>query len=223
MVLQARTNLRWMLEGVTLAGPGHGLHRRDVVIGRDSIVYPTCAERGNTTWRRVLRVSRVPASWTAAPRQRRCDQGLLRSSRTAGSRTGPPWALRPSPARHRPQRRLAHRQFRRGQEVRHRRGEQRQTTWPTLGDATVGRNVNIGAGVITCTMTGTEAPGPVHRRTACSWEATSSSLRRSGSAGTRSWPPAPRDPRTDRAGGSVCHQPRAPGDPGKAWQDAGRG
>ena len=59
----------------------------------------------------------------------------------------------PAP-RHAARRRRAHRQLRRGEGEHDRRRAPRRTTSPTSATPTVGRNVNIGAGTITCNYDG---------------------------------------------------------------------
>ena len=122
------------------------------------------ARRGD---RRQLRLRR--RGHAGRPRQHRCqlraqERARCRrdraSSRSATSRTRdigarlPHRSLRAHPPGHRARRGRAHRQLRRGQGEQHRAKAPRRTTWPTSATPKSGRNVNVGAGTITCNYDG---------------------------------------------------------------------
>jgi len=153
MVLQARTNLRWMLEGVTLPDPATVFIGADVVIGRDSIVYPSVRLEGKTT---------LGEGCTVYPGSRIVDSTLgsgvvikdccvIEDSRIEDRASVGPFAhLRPGT--------ILGAGSRIGNFVEVKKsviGEgSKANHLAYLGDATVGRDVNIGAGVITCNYDG---------------------------------------------------------------------
>ncbi|NTW64787.1 MAG: bifunctional UDP-N-acetylglucosamine diphosphorylase/glucosamine-1-phosphate N-acetyltransferase GlmU [Nitrospirae bacterium] len=153
MVLQARTNLRWMLEGVTLPDPATVFIGADVVIGRDSIVYPNVRLEGNTT---------LGEGCSVYPGSRIVDSALgsgvvikdccvIEDSRIEDRASVGPFAhLRPGT--------VLGAGSRVGNFVEVKKsviGEgSKANHLAYLGDATIGRNVNIGAGVITCNYDG---------------------------------------------------------------------
>ncbi|NTW58097.1 MAG: bifunctional UDP-N-acetylglucosamine diphosphorylase/glucosamine-1-phosphate N-acetyltransferase GlmU [Nitrospirae bacterium] len=153
MVLQARTNLRWMLEGVTLPDPATVFIGADVVIGRDSIVYPNVRLEGNTT---------LGEGCSVYPGSRIVDSALgsgvvikdccvIEDSRIEDKASVGPFAhLRPGT--------VLGAGSRVGNFVEVKKsviGEgSKANHLAYLGDATIGRNVNIGAGVITCNYDG---------------------------------------------------------------------
>ncbi len=153
MVLQARTNLRWMLDGVTLPDPATVFIGTDVIIGRDTIVYPNVRLEGTTT---------LGEGCTVYPGSRIADSTLgsgvvvkdccvIENSRIADKASVGPFAhLRPGT------------ELRTGARIgnfvevkKSVIGEGSKANHLSyLGDATIGRNVNIGAGVITCNYDG---------------------------------------------------------------------
>jgi len=153
MVLQARTNLRWMLEGVTLPDPATVFIGTDVVIGRDSIVYPNVRLEGKTI---------LGEGCTVYPGSRIVDSTLgsgivikdccvIEDSKIEDKASVGPFAhLRPGT--------VLGAGARIGNFVEVKKsviGEGSKANHLSyLGDATIGRDVNIGAGVITCNYDG---------------------------------------------------------------------
>ena len=153
MVLQARTNLRWMLEGVTLPDPATVFIGTDVVIGRDSIVYPNVRLEGKTI---------LGEGCTVYPGSRIVDSTLgsgivikdccvIEDSKIEDKASVGPFAhLRPGT--------VLGAGSRIGNFVEVKKsviGEGSKANHLSyLGDATIGRDVNIGAGVITCNYDG---------------------------------------------------------------------
>jgi len=153
LVLQARTNLRWMLEGVTLPDPATVFIGMDVSIGRDSIVYPNVRLEGKT---------RLGEGCTVYPGSRIVDSTLgsgvvikdccvIEDSRIEDRASVGPFAhLRPGT--------VLGAGSRIGNFVEVKKsviGEgSKANHLAYLGDATIGRDVNIGAGVITCNYDG---------------------------------------------------------------------
>jgi bifunctional UDP-N-acetylglucosamine pyrophosphorylase / glucosamine-1-phosphate N-acetyltransferase len=153
MVLQARTNLRWMLEGVTLPDPATVFIGTDVVIGRDSIVYPNVRLEGKTTLGEGCSVypgSRIVDS-TLGSNIAIKDCCVIEDSRIEDRASVGPFAhLRPGT--------VLGAGSRIGNFVEVKKsviGEgSKANHLAYLGDATIGRNVNVGAGVITCNYDG---------------------------------------------------------------------
>ena len=153
MVLQARTNLRWMLEGVTLPDPATVFIGADVVIGRDSIVYPSVRLEGKTTLGEGCAVypgSRIVDSTLGSGVVIK-DCCVIEDSRIEDRASVGPFAhLRPGT--------ILGAGSRIGNFVEVKKsviGEgSKANHLAYLGDATVGRDVNIGAGVITCNYDG---------------------------------------------------------------------
>ena len=153
LVLQARSNLRWMLEGVTLPDPATVFIGMDVSIGRDSIVYPNVRLEGKTT---------LGEGCTVYPGSRIVDSTLgsgvvikdccvIEDSRIEDRASVGPFAhLRPGT--------VLGAGSRIGNFVEVKKsviGEgSKANHLAYLGDATIGRDVNIGAGVITCNYDG---------------------------------------------------------------------
>jgi len=153
MVLQARTNLRWMLEGVTLPDPATVFIGADVVIGRDSIVYPNVRLEGKTTLGEGCSVfpgSRIVDSTLGSGVMIK-DCCVIEDSRIQDRASVGPFAhLRPGT--------VLNAGSRIGNFVEVKKsviGEgSKANHLAYLGDATIGRDVNIGAGVITCNYDG---------------------------------------------------------------------
>ena len=153
MVLQARTNLRWMLEGVTLPDPATVFIGADVAIGRDSTIYPNVRLEGKTI---------LGEGCTVYPGSRIVDSALgsgvvikdccvIEDSRIADKASVGPFAhLRPGT--------VLGTGSRIGNFVEVKKsviGEgSKANHLAYIGDATVGKDVNIGAGVITCNYDG---------------------------------------------------------------------
>ena len=153
MVLQARTNLRWMLEGVTLPDPATVFIGMDVSIGRDSIVYPNVRLEGKTTLGEgciVYPGSRIVDSTLGSGVVIK-DCCVIEDSRIEDRASVGPFAhLRPGT--------VLGAGSRIGNFVEVKKsviGEgSKANHLAYLGDATIGRDVNIGAGVITCNYDG---------------------------------------------------------------------
>ena len=153
MVLQARTNLRWMLEGVTMPDPATVFIGIDVVLGRDTTVYPNVRLEGKTT---------VGEGCSVYPGSRIVDSTLgsgvvikdccvIESSTIADRAVVGPFAhFRPDT--------VLGVGAKVGNFVEVKKtiiGEgSKANHLAYLGDATIGKDVNIGAGVITCNYDG---------------------------------------------------------------------
>jgi bifunctional UDP-N-acetylglucosamine pyrophosphorylase / glucosamine-1-phosphate N-acetyltransferase len=153
MVLQARTNLRWMMEGVTLLDPATIFIGTEVVLGRDTTVYPNVRLEGKTA---------LGEGCTVYPGSRIVDSRLgsgvvikdccvVEDSAISDKASVGPFAhLRPGT--------VLGAGSRIGNFVEIKKstiGEGSKASHLSyLGDATIGRDVNIGAGVITCNYDG---------------------------------------------------------------------
>jgi len=153
MVLQARTNLKWMLEGVTMQDPATVYIGAGVSLGRDTVLYTNVRLEGNTA---------LGEGCTVYPGSRIVDSTLgsgvvikdccvIEDSRIADKATVGPFArLRPGT--------VLGADSRIGNFVEVKKsviGEgSKANHLAYLGDATIGRDVNIGAGVITCNYDG---------------------------------------------------------------------
>lgn len=153
MVLQARTNLRWMLEGVTLQDPATVFIGSDVVIGRDTVVYPNVRLEGKTTVGEgcVLYPGSRIADSTLGSGVTIKDSCVIEESRIADKAAVGPFAhLRPGT--------VLGAGSRIGNFVEIKKtviGEGSKASHLSyLGDAVIGADVNIGAGVITCNYDG---------------------------------------------------------------------
>jgi bifunctional UDP-N-acetylglucosamine pyrophosphorylase/glucosamine-1-phosphate N-acetyltransferase len=152
-VLRERVNRRWMLEGVTMLDPATTCIGVDVQLGRDVILYPNVRLEGKT---------RISDGCTLYPGSRIIDSTLdaqvvikdycviEESTIGAGAVVGPFAHLRPKS--------VLGEKVKIGNFV-----ETKKTTFGKgskashlsyIGDATVGKDVNIGAGVITCNYDG---------------------------------------------------------------------
>jgi bifunctional UDP-N-acetylglucosamine pyrophosphorylase/glucosamine-1-phosphate N-acetyltransferase len=153
MVLQARTNLRWMLEGVTLHDPASVFIGADVVIGRDTLVYPNVRLEGKTTVGEgcvLYPGSRITDS-TLGSGVTIKDSCVIEESKIADTASVGPFAhLRPGT--------VLGAGSRIGNFVEVKKsviGEGSKANHLSyLGDAIIGTDVNIGAGVITCNYDG---------------------------------------------------------------------
>ncbi len=153
MILQSRKNVRWMMEGVTLIDPATVFISDEAVIGRDTILYPNVRLEGKTT---------LGEGCTVYPGSRMvdsvCGSGVtikdccvIEDSRIADKASVGPFAhLRPGTVLG-PGSRI-------GNFVEVKKsviGEgSKANHLAYIGDATVGKDVNIGAGVITCNYDG---------------------------------------------------------------------
>jgi bifunctional UDP-N-acetylglucosamine pyrophosphorylase/glucosamine-1-phosphate N-acetyltransferase len=153
MVLQARTNLRWMLEGVTLQDPAAVFIGADVAIGRDTLVYPNVRLEGKTTIGEgcvLYPGSRIADSALGSGVTIKDSCVIEESSIADRASVGPFAHLRPGT--------VLEAGSRIGNFVEVKKsviGEGSKASHLSyLGDATIGANVNIGAGVITCNYDG---------------------------------------------------------------------
>jgi bifunctional UDP-N-acetylglucosamine pyrophosphorylase / glucosamine-1-phosphate N-acetyltransferase len=153
MVVQARTNLRWMLEGITMLDPATVFIGAEVTLGRDTVLYPNVRLEGKTV---------LGEGCTVCPGSRIADSVLgrgvtikdacvIESSTIADKASVGPFAhLRPGT--------VLGAGARIGNFVEVKKsviGEgSKANHLAYLGDATIGRDVNIGAGVITCNYDG---------------------------------------------------------------------
>jgi len=153
MILQSRNNVRWMMEGVTLIDPATVFISDEAAIGKDTVLYPNVRLEGKTTLGEGCTVypgSRVVDS--------ACGNGVtikdccvIENSRIADKASVGPFAhLRPGTVLG-PNARI-------GNFVEVKKsviGEgSKANHLAYIGDATVGKDVNIGAGVITCNYDG---------------------------------------------------------------------
>jgi bifunctional UDP-N-acetylglucosamine pyrophosphorylase/glucosamine-1-phosphate N-acetyltransferase len=152
-VLQSRKNVRWMMDGVTLIDPATVFISEEAAIGRDTVLYPNVRLEGKTT---------LGEGCTVYPGSRMvdstCGNGVtvkdccvIEESRIADKASVGPFAhLRPGTVLG-PGSRI-------GNFVEVKKsviGEgSKANHLAYIGDATVGKDVNIGAGVITCNYDG---------------------------------------------------------------------
>lgn len=152
-VLQARTNMRWMLAGVTMPDPAAVFVGPDAVLGRDTTLYPNVRIEGRTELGEGCTVysgSRIEDSVLGAGVTVK-DCCVIEESRLEDrSSVGPFAHLRPGT--------VLKAGARVGNFVEVKKsviGEgSKANHLAYLGDATVGKDVNIGAGVITCNYDG---------------------------------------------------------------------
>ncbi len=154
-VMRGRTNRKWMLEGVTLLDPDTIFIGSEVVLGRDVVLYPAVRIEGKTQIGDRCTVypwSRVADSVIGNDVTVKDCSVIEECSIASGASIGPFAHLRPGS--------VIGEKARIGNFV-----EVKKTTigegskashLAYIGDATVGRNVNIGAGVITCNYDGFE-------------------------------------------------------------------
>ncbi len=153
--LCARINRKWMIDGVSMLHPETTFIGCDVTLGRDVVLYPSVRLEGRTT---------IGSGCTVYPGSRVVDSSIgenvtikdsciiEESSVAAGAVVGPFAHLRPKS--------IIGEKAKIGNFV-----EVKKSTFGMgskanhlayIGDTTVGRNVNIGAGVITCNYDGYE-------------------------------------------------------------------
>ncbi len=154
-VLRRRINGRWMAEGVTMLDPGTTFVGTGVSLGRDVVLYPNVRIEGNTKigdGSIVYPGSRIVDSVLAGSVTVKDCSVIEESNIASGAAIGPFAHLRPGS--------VIGEGARIGNFV-----EIKKTTIGAgskanhlayLGDATVGRDVNVGAGVITCNYDGYE-------------------------------------------------------------------
>jgi bifunctional UDP-N-acetylglucosamine pyrophosphorylase/glucosamine-1-phosphate N-acetyltransferase len=154
-VLRDRVNRKWMLEGVTLLDPASTFIGSEVILGRDVVLYGNVRLEGKT---------RVGEGCTVFPGSRIADSVIgdnvtikdssviEESAIASGASIGPFAHLRPGS--------VIGAGARIGNFVEIKKstiGEGSKANHLSyIGDATIGRDVNIGAGVITCNYDGFE-------------------------------------------------------------------
>ena len=152
-IMCARQNVRWMMEGVTLIDPATVFISEEAEIGRDTVLYPNVRLEGKT---------KLGAGCTVYPGSRVIDSAcgndvtikdycVIEDSRIGDKASVGPFAhLRPGTVLG-PGSRI-------GNFVEVKKsviGEgSKANHLAYIGDATVGKDVNIGAGVITCNYDG---------------------------------------------------------------------
>ncbi len=154
-ILRARINRRWMQDGVTMLDPDSAVIGSEVSLGRDITLYPNVVLEGKTrigdasvVYQGSRIVDSVIGQGVAVK-----DCSVIEESRIAdGASIGPFSHLRPGAT-------IGER-ARIGNFVEVKKssiGEGSKANHLSyIGDTTVGRNVNIGAGVITCNYDGFE-------------------------------------------------------------------
>lgn len=154
-VLRERVNRKWMLEGVTMLDPATTFIGPDVQLGRDIVLYPNIRLEGRT---------RISNNCTLYPGSRIIDSTLdaqvvikdccviEESTIGAGATVGPFAHLRPKS--------ILGEKVKIGNFVETKKATfgkgSKASHLSYIGDATVGQDVNIGAGVITCNYDGYE-------------------------------------------------------------------
>ena len=152
-IMRIRKNVRWMMDGVTLIDPATVFISDEVTIGRDTVLYPNVRLEGKTTLGEGCTVypgSRMVDS-TCGNEVTIKDCCVIEDSRIADKASVGPFAhLRPGTVLG-PGSRI-------GNFVEVKKaviGEgSKANHLAYIGDATVGKDVNIGAGVITCNYDG---------------------------------------------------------------------
>ena len=162
--LRARKNRALMLDGVTLEDPATTYIDDDVTIGADTIIGPGVLAGGRDDDWRALPHSRRRAADERDDRRRRDDARSLGdrrldasttgAQRSARSRTCGPDSIVGEDARVGNFVELKKTRLGRGSKANH---------LAYLGDATIGEDVNIGAGTITCNYDGVEEASDGHR------------------------------------------------------------
>ncbi|QXE89829.1 bifunctional UDP-N-acetylglucosamine diphosphorylase/glucosamine-1-phosphate N-acetyltransferase GlmU [Geomonas subterranea] len=152
-VLRRRINRELMLSGVTIIDPGAVYIDHGVKIGRDSVVYPGAVIKGNTVIGERCKIGQN----TLIEGCRIADDVVVKAgSVLEDSKVGPEAAIGPM-AHLRPGTELSA-QVKIGNFVETKKafmGEGSKASHLTyLGDATIGRDVNIGCGTITCNYDG---------------------------------------------------------------------
>lgn len=154
-VLQKRTNKRWMLAGVTMLDPESVFVGGDVVLGRDVTLYPNVLLEGKTSigeGATIYTGSRIADSVIGKGATIRDHSVIAESAVADGASVGPFAHLRPGS--------VIGERARIGNFVEVKKsviGEGSKANHLSyIGDAAVGRDVNIGAGVITCNYDGFE-------------------------------------------------------------------
>lgn len=155
LVIRERTNRKWMLAGVTMLYPASISIGGDVLLGCDVTIYPNVILEGTTTigeGTTICQGSRI-ANSIIGKNVLVQDHSVVNESTVAdGASVGPFAHLRPGT--------VVGERARIGNFVEVKKsliGEGSKANHLSyLGDTTVGKNVNIGAGVITCNYDGYE-------------------------------------------------------------------
>jgi len=154
-VMRGRINRQWMLDGVTMLDPGTVFIGTEVVLGRDTVLYPNVSIEGKTRIGEACTIhsgARIRSSVIAAQVVIKDCSMIEDSDIGRGASIGPFAHLRPGS--------VIGEHARIGNFVEVKKstiGEgSKANHLAYIGDATVGRDVNIGAGVITCNYDGFE-------------------------------------------------------------------
>jgi bifunctional UDP-N-acetylglucosamine pyrophosphorylase/glucosamine-1-phosphate N-acetyltransferase len=152
-VVRGRLNARWMTAGVTLRDPGTTFIDADVEIGQDTVLYPNVTLEGRTRLGEdcVIHSQTRIADSVLGNRVTVQDSCVIRESRVEDDAAVGPFAhLRPGS--------VLRRSAKVGNFVETKKtelGEGSKANHLTyLGDAKIGKGVNIGAGTITCNYDG---------------------------------------------------------------------
>lgn len=154
-VMRDRVNRTWMLEGVTLLDPASTFIGSEVILGRDSVLYGNVRLEGKTRVGEACTVypgSRIADSVIGSNVTVKDSSVIEESAIAPGASIGPFAHLRPGS--------VIGARARIGNFVEVKKstiGEGSKANHLSyIGDATIGRDVNIGAGVITCNYDGFE-------------------------------------------------------------------
>lgn len=152
-VIRTRIRNRWLEAGVTMRDPSSAWIDADVTIGRDTILYPNVALEGRTTVGEgtVVHSGVRITDCTIGNHVEILDHCVLRESQIEDdAHLGPFVHLRPGV--------LVRRKAKVGNFVEMKKTElgegAKANHLSYLGDATIGKGVNIGAGTITCNYDG---------------------------------------------------------------------
>jgi bifunctional UDP-N-acetylglucosamine pyrophosphorylase / glucosamine-1-phosphate N-acetyltransferase len=154
-IMQQRINRRWMAEGVSMLDPGSVFIGMDALLGRDIVLYPGVRIEGRTTIGDgcvIYPGCRIRDS-VLANRVTIKDHSVIEQAEVAAAASIGPFAhLRPGA--------VIGEKARIGNFVEVKKSTigagSKANHLSYIGDATVGRDVNIGAGVITCNYDGYE-------------------------------------------------------------------
>ena len=152
-VIRKRICTRWMQEGVTLRNPATTSIDADVAIGRDTVIYPDVALEGKTTIGEdcIIRSQTRISDSVLGHRVVVQDHCVIREARLEDDAAIGPFAhLRPGA--------VLRRAAKVGNFVEMKKAElgegSKANHLSYLGDAKIGKGVNIGAGTITCNYDG---------------------------------------------------------------------
>jgi len=152
-VVRRRTNRRWMLEGVTMLDPESVFVGSEVLLEHDVLIYPNVRIEGRTKIGAACVLfpgSRIVSSVLASDVTVKDYSVIEESTIASGASVGPFAHLRPGS--------MIGKKARVGNFVEVKKSTigdgSKANHLSYIGDATVGRDVNIGAGVITCNYDG---------------------------------------------------------------------